>query len=336
MIAKIISGGLRPGSIGAVMLAAALATSVSWSAESGQELETIVPRVNLRDEAGRHFDSRLERLKRSLAGGDASGWDGVYSWGTGYEGATLHYVQSDGYAYQSSSCVTHYLSSGEVAVEGSRFALRPDSRSKPETIPEQPLLVPVRWGERRYLVPAEEIGDFAADIGVGEEPRCGRRGRFFLREGNEKIVVSGLPELPPEWQGMLHADDIDLQVTSFDVATTYQASAIGQSRRMKHTVRLDGGADRGVMVGMLLRPARGEPFHVLAHITQVQAHSAVAELVLTVWDSAADDAKPPLHGGTFPLRDEVAGPYVGATLTIRGLPENIGALHCEPVAAQHP
>jgi len=246
----------------------------------------------------------------------------------------LHYVQSSGYAFQSNSCVSHYRSSGEVAAEGSRFTLRPESRSEPVTMPEQPLLVPIRWGERRYLVPVEEIGDFAADIGFGEEPRCGTRGRFFLREGDEKIVVSGLPELPPEWQGMLHAEAIDLQVTGFDLETTYRASVIGRSRTMKHTVRLNGGADRGVMVGMLLMPARGEPFHVLAHITQVQAHSAVAELQVVAWDSAADDEKPPLHGGTYPLRDEVTGPYVGAILTIRGLPDDIGALHCEPVAAQ--
>jgi hypothetical protein len=322
------------GLAGAVLLGFGFGGTVAVAAPSEEEVELIEvpqgpPQVP-------EYAPRLEKLRQLLARGAASEWDGEYSWGTGYESARLSFVQGTGYAYESSSCVTGYRSVGDIFPDGAGFAVRRQSGSTPASIEEKSQLVPIRWGERRYLVPDDQLGDFAFDVAYGREPRCGPQGRFFLRKGGEAIVVSGPPELPAAWQGLLHADPIDLRVTDFDVETIYQSGVNGRSRRMNHRVRLDGGTDRGVMVGMRLMPARGEPFHAMARITAVQAHSAEAELETMAYENVDEVAKPPLHGGTYPLRAEVTGPYPGAALTVRAMPADIDAPHCRPALVRQP
>ena len=57
-------------------------------------------------------------------------------------------------------------------------------------------LVPVAWGDRRYLVPEAEIASFRSAVEQGHEPRGGPHGAFYLRCDDWWKAVEGLPTLP--------------------------------------------------------------------------------------------------------------------------------------------
>jgi hypothetical protein len=62
-------------------------------------------------------------------------------------------------------------------------------------------LLPVRWGDRRYLVRLDYDGikHFCNAINSGVEPRDPGPGFPYLREGDEEKKVVGLPDLPKSW-----------------------------------------------------------------------------------------------------------------------------------------
>ena len=57
-----------------------------------------------------------------------------------------------------------------------------------------PELIPVKWGERRYLIARDELLSFANSANSGSEPRDGAHGATLLRGGDEAKPVEGKPE----------------------------------------------------------------------------------------------------------------------------------------------
>ena len=64
-------------------------------------------------------------------------------------------------------------------------------------------LVPVRWGNRQYLVGKESGMAFCNAVNLGDEPRKSEDGDFFLVQGHEAMAVTGSPEVPREWSEYL-------------------------------------------------------------------------------------------------------------------------------------
>ena len=61
-------------------------------------------------------------------------------------------------------------------------------------------VLPVKWGERQYLIRPDEIAEFCSAVNLGSEPRESSRGEFLLRDEDWKKPVKGRPELPAEFQ----------------------------------------------------------------------------------------------------------------------------------------
>jgi hypothetical protein len=64
-------------------------------------------------------------------------------------------------------------------------------------------LRPVRWGERLYLVPADELIEFCNEVNDGAEPRNDPHGLALLREKDWTLPVFDSPELPEQLQAYL-------------------------------------------------------------------------------------------------------------------------------------
>lgn len=56
-------------------------------------------------------------------------------------------------------------------------------------------LVPVRWGDRVYLLPPGKMENFCFSIKAGMEPRNRKHGLFYLRAGTWSNPATGFPEL---------------------------------------------------------------------------------------------------------------------------------------------
>lgn len=64
-------------------------------------------------------------------------------------------------------------------------------------------LLPMQWGERQYLIDADHVATFVNAVHLGLEPRTRVYGSTFLRAGDEKRPVHGLPPLPEPWRSQL-------------------------------------------------------------------------------------------------------------------------------------
>jgi len=127
----------------------------------------------------------IEKELRALS---SHPWAGSYSQGNGLAGSHLLLAPHSGYFFEGGSCIETWRSYGTV-VAGASLELRPEddlAGAGPFTL--QPLV----WGERHYLIGANEAKDFCDDVVTSREPKQGP-GPYYLREGDETRPVSGRP-----------------------------------------------------------------------------------------------------------------------------------------------
>ncbi len=80
---------------------------------------------------------------------------------------------------------------GKVAIEGNHLRL---ITSDPH-FDEPTDYLPIRWGDRRYIIPANAAIEFCDDIREGWEPRDDMIGHYYLSEGDL--------EKPTRWSPIL-------------------------------------------------------------------------------------------------------------------------------------
>src|SRR5688572_10622325 len=74
-------------------------------------------------------------------------------------------------------------------------------------------LLPLKWGERRYLIAPAEMASFVEAVNEGLEPRpAWAPGMFLLAVGDEHLPIDGLPNLPSPWRETLRMRPIDARV----------------------------------------------------------------------------------------------------------------------------
>jgi hypothetical protein len=90
--------------------------------------------------------------------------------------------------------------SGYATATGGRMVLERAPESK---FWMTPTLIPVRWGERDYLVEENRMPAFCRAVVKGREPIAGGQGAFYLRQDDSHKAVAGLPALPEPWKSAL-------------------------------------------------------------------------------------------------------------------------------------
>jgi hypothetical protein len=136
-------------------------------------------------------------------------------------------------------------------------------------------LIPVPWGNRHYLIPADEMADFCNAVQKGREPRQGAHGSFLLRKDDWKLALEGRPELPLEFRAWLLDRPISGTVTAVGSSRLHEGKA-GIKFRISD-VTLNVGKVDGVYPGM--------EFYFLdesgtsAKVTRVDGRESSAEIV---------------------------------------------------------
>lgn len=129
-------------------------------------------------------------------------------------------------------------------------------------------LLPLKWGERIYLVDEKDLDNFTSAINFGLEPRSEMRsepyyGSFYLRQGDEQKEVSGSPALPEKWLAFLLSKPV--------IATIVGIEGDGQER----VATINKGSRAGLKVGMKLIGKEEEPSPwSITELFSVEAKSA--------------------------------------------------------------
>ncbi len=109
---------------------------------------------------------------------------------------------------------------------------------------------PVRWGERRYLIPEKDLAKFVAEINQGFEPRNEIHGSFALAVGDEKKPADGLPSLPPQFLERIRSVAVIAGVSKIE----HLSDRPGRNMCLRmYRVTLDKGGLQGLQLGDLLK-----------------------------------------------------------------------------------
>ena len=103
-------------------------------------------------------------------------------------------------------------------------------------------VVPVRWGDRRYLLAPTQMADFVAAINHGREPRPQAWGTFLLADGDESRRVSGLPDLPAEYRDAIRSTPVLARVLTVEPLGNESRFESSCDRRYRLHVAVADGA----------------------------------------------------------------------------------------------
>ena len=164
-----------------------------------------------------------------------SGLAGKYYFGDHLGSNERLIIQEDGYySYKGSRCLgTYAKSAGKASLVNGVLTLKPETASG--TQPSD--LIPLKWGDRLYLIDKDEILDFCNEINQAFEPRKYDEGFTYIREPDWRKAVTGAPNLPEEWRSFVLKKPLKGKIVC--LLDPYVAE-------------IDLGAEDGVRCGMLL------------------------------------------------------------------------------------
>jgi hypothetical protein len=113
----------------------------------------------------------------------------------------------------------------------------------------------VRWGEREYLVPEDNMLAFVNAINSGEEPRSTSIGLFYLRQGDEHKPASARPDIGLEWSAFLLDEPLFGNVIKVEQRET---------STQRPLVIVDAGTRSGLRKGMQLHASNPRRPHLQA------------------------------------------------------------------------
>ena len=215
------------------------------------------------------------KIEKELAAGLGDEWWGEYYQGDGLGvNVTLSMAPKSGFAFTWTGCLGLYdLNYGDVVFENGRYKLQfryPNKREGFEGI--APELIPVRWGSRHYLIPADDFVRFANAVNSGFEASTRSIGRrFLLKRGDGEKSVAGFPDVPVGFKPYLLASPVRAQVTSVGESKTEENGRVTR-------VVLNVGTTNGVKPGMEFYVYEPSTIFETAKIRSLSEHSAEAEI----------------------------------------------------------
>jgi hypothetical protein len=205
------------------------------------------------DEAEKTTQERREAIRKEIGVLGKHAWAGEYYQGDGLGGKLdFSLAPKAGYVYECRGCMglcdRNY---GSVEQKGStlRLSFTFDAQGNDDReIAEE--LLPIAWGERKYLVPANKIIAFCNTVNGGWEPRKEVHGMSLLAIGDEHKPVTGLPIIPKPFQSYLLVKPIETEIVSVGKPTT--TSSESEDIKTTITVTLKHGTKAGLLPEMEL------------------------------------------------------------------------------------
>jgi hypothetical protein len=198
-------------------------------------------------------------------------WAGQYYEGDGMGvNVSLILAPKSGYLFEWHGCGGLYdRNYGAITWNKGRLRLSftfPNKQKGFQGIAEE--FVPIAWGDRKYLIPTDDIVGFCNEVNDGSEPRKRLHGFYLLRRGDEKKEVKGFPAVPGEFKPYLLARPIEAEIVGIGKTTT--VPSWGGGNFMDISVTLNRGKKQGLLVGMKLHVVKPENAVQSAQITKVE------------------------------------------------------------------
>jgi hypothetical protein len=225
-------------------------------------------------------------------------WAGEYYEGDGLgENVSLILAPKSGFLFEWHGCLGLYdRNYGAVTSDKGKLHLAftfPNTREGFQGIAQE--FIPIAWGERKYVIPSDDIIGFCNEVNEGSEPRKGSWGTYLLRRGDEKKEVKGFPIVPPEFKPYLLDRPIEVEIISVGKHTT--RPSVCEWKFKDTPVVLNRGTKQGLLKGMEL--------HV------VKPKNVVESVKITKTDEERSE------GVVTQIGEKEAGPQIGWQVSTR-------------------
>ena len=214
-------------------------------------------------------------------------WAGEYYAGDGLGvNTSLTIAPHSGYVFEWHGCMGLYdRNYGKVAWTNGLICLSftfENQRKGFQGI--APELIPVSWGSRHYLIPADDFIGFCNCVNEGQEPRNDSHGFYLLRRKDEKKPVTGFPKVPAAYEPYLLAKPIEATIIAVGQYTT--RPSLGHWKFKDTPVTISAGKQQGLRVGMELFVTKPRNTVESVRITKVEELRSEAVLVQIGEDEA--------------------------------------------------
>jgi len=197
--------------------------------------------------------SLSKQIREEIAQLKKHEWAGEYYEGDGLGvNVSLVMAPKHGYVFEWHGCLGLYdRNYGSVTATNGRLQLSFTFTNKHEGFEGiASEFIPIRWGERKYLIPADDIIGFCNEVNSKSEPRNDVHGRCLLRKGDEKKKADGKPAVSVEFAPYLLETPVKAEIVKIESSSTHTNSYGWQVRETE--VTLDAGKDHGLLSGMEL------------------------------------------------------------------------------------
>jgi hypothetical protein len=232
--------------------------------------------------------SRLVKIRDEIRKLGSHEWAGEYYLGDGL-GANVDLVLApkSGYVFEWHGCLGLYdRNYGAVTSNDGRIRLSftfPNERKGFQGIAEE--FVPIAWGERRYLIPADDVVGFCNEVNDGSEPRAAPYGMYLLRQDDEKREVKGFPEVPEKFTPYLLVQPIEAEIIAVGNYTT--RPSLGDWKLKDTQVTLNCGKNKKLLPGMTLYVVKPNDIVQSVEVKQVDEERSEAVMTQIGEDEAA-------------------------------------------------
>lgn len=210
---------------------------------------------------------------------DSWPWSGQYYAGDGIGfNLQLAIAPKAGVVYWSQGCLGLYKvdygsfreKDGYIRLDFEEPGIKKETGNEPGL---HPVLIPIRWGDCRYLIPENEMIDFCNHINSGSQ-HVSRAARFLRHVDDGKKKSYGTPRVPSKYQPYLLKEPIEAEITWIGKTDILEKDDKWPPGRYQVTeVRLNRGREQGLLPGMGLYCAEFPDLRIL----EVSASSSRAE-----------------------------------------------------------
>lgn len=244
-------------------------------------------------EAEAAWSAQAARIKVEIEANPQHPWAGWYYHGDGMGvNASLALAPRSGFVFRWNGCMGVYdrnYGDVQLAHDGS-IILSPTFENDRRGFQGIGLeLIPVPWGQRRYLVPVDEVARFCSAVNSGGEPRNQRHGLFFLRDNDHEKPVTDQPTLPEKYQALLLAAPIIAEIVSVEPARMEEGVAGIRFQRAKATLKFT--APGKLVSGMTLQISEPSDFQCMGKAEVLSVGDGTVEVLIT---QPVNDRFPPL------------------------------------------
>jgi hypothetical protein len=185
---------------------------------------------------------------------------GEYYFSDGFERESLKISPKGRFELEYDNCTGGFRISGRAKFVDGHLALGSDLVYRIFFVKVPTDLIPIRWGDRLYLVPKGAGDVFCNHVNLmGPSGHPG--GTFYLRRGDDEKRVDGLPSVPKAWEHMLLPSPLNGKIV--------EVMKPGRAR-------VDFGSDSGAWKGMALW-VNGEGSPWVETVVEVHATNCVIE-----------------------------------------------------------